>query len=221
MTSTHRFVLAGLVAIAALTSASRAFAVSFYVYPATFKLVVQSIPDQYGDLTLTKKLGNKEIINLALGRPLTTPIDKNTEVLAGAGTYADEAAQTKLIVFDPSQNGIAQIKAVVGTIQSLDFDKAYLASKSSGFGFGTTIFAATTLGTPAENGFLQSTLQGSGSGSGGHDPFGGTAKISGKGTLSGRLHFVFTDAGGTHTFHGIVTKGQAKVSGKPIGGFTQ
>jgi hypothetical protein len=204
-----------------LAAPDRASAVSFYVYPATFKLVLQSIPDPYGDVILTRKIGNKEIINLALGRPLSTPIDKNTEILAGAGTYAEDAAQTKLIVFDPSQNGINQIKATVGTISSLDFERAILAKKSQGSGFGTAVFAATTLGNPTQNGFLQSTIQGTGSGAGGHDPFGGSAKISGKGNVSGRLRFVFTDAVGTQTFDGIVIKGQAKVSGKPLGGFVQ
>lgn len=205
-----------------LTPTSRASAaVGFVVYPATIKLVVQAIPDQYGDLILTKKIGNKEIINLALGRPLETPINKGTEILAGAGTYADDAAQSKLIVFDPSQNGVNQIKAVVGTIGSIDFTNIYLAKKSQGAGFGTTVFATTTLGDPAQNGFLQSTLQGSGAGSGNHDPFGGSAKVSGKGSLAGRLRFKFTNAQGTQTFDGIIIKGQAKVSGKPIGSFIQ
>lgn len=221
MTAFRRALPAAAAAFAVLLTASRASAVSFYVYPATFKLVVQSIVDPYDGPILTRKLGNKELINLALGRPLTTPIDKNTEVLAGAGTYAEEADQTTLIVFDPSQNGLNQIKATIGTISALDFEKAILQSKSQGVGFGTAVFAATTLGNPAQNGFLLSTIQGTGGGSGTHDPFGGSSKVSGKGSVSGRLRFVFTDAGGTHTFDGIILKGQAKVSGKPIGGFVK
>lgn len=57
-------------------------------------LLVQSVPDQYDGVILTKRIGNTEMINLALGRPLDTAIDKNTEMLAGAGTFADEPAST-------------------------------------------------------------------------------------------------------------------------------
>jgi hypothetical protein len=194
----------------------------FYVYAVTAKLVAQmTVVGPVSDVVVTRKLGNAEIINLALGRPLTTKIDKKTEILAGAGTYADHALESKLIVFDPSQNGLAQIKAVVGTIASADFTTGYFASKSAGVGFGTANFAATTLGNPAQNGFLPWSGQGSGGGSGSHDPFGGNSKVSGKGTASGRIRFVYTDASGTHTFDGIIAKGQAKASGKPIGAFTQ
>jgi hypothetical protein len=218
MTALRNVLLSALVAAALLSFAARAFAVGFIIYPATVKLVVQAIPDQYGDQILTKKVGNKELINLALGRPLDTAIDKNTEILAGAGTFADEAAESKLIVFDPSQNGVNQVKATIGTIDSIDFTNAYLAKKSQGAGFGTATWGPTTLGNPAQNGLLQSTIIGSGSGSGQHISFGPAgSKISGKGTVSGRLRFVFTDAGGTHTFDGIIIKGQAKASGKPLG----
>jgi hypothetical protein len=214
----HAFALFAVALLAVLATASRASAVAFYVYPATFKLVLQSIPDPYGGVILTRKIGNKELINLALGRSLTTPIEKNF-VLAGAGTYADHADETTLIVFDTSENGINQIKATVATISSLDFERAILAKKSQGSGFGTATFAATTLGNPAQNGLVQSTIQGTGGGAGNHDPFGGSAKVSGKGNVSGRLTFVFTDGAGTQTFDGIIVKGQAKVSGKPIGSF--
>jgi hypothetical protein len=197
-----------------------AFATDFVVYNATFKAVLQMVTDD--DVVITRKLGNNEIINLALGRPLTTKVDKKTEVLAGVGTYADHANESKLIVFDPSQNGVAQIKVVVATLSALEFNNAYLPSKSSGTGFGTATFAATTLGTPAQNGFLLSTIQGGGSGSGPHDPFvDGDHKISGKGDCHGRIKFNYTDGTGTHVFDGFVLKCQGKASGKAIGGFTQ
>jgi hypothetical protein len=219
MTSARSRLLALAAGAALLASARPAFATDFYVYPATIKLVLQTVTDD--DVVLTRKVGNNEIINLALGRPLSTKVDKATEVLAGAGTYADHASESKLIVFDPSQNGIAQIKAVVGTLTAIDFSNAYLASKSAGTGFGAALIAATTLGNPAQNGFLASNVQGGGQGAGNHDPFGGNAKISGKGTVQGRVRFNYTDATGTHLFDGYVLKGQAKASGKPIGGFVQ
>jgi hypothetical protein len=197
-----------------------AFATDFFVYSASIKLALQMVTDD--DVFVTRKLGNNEIINLALGRSLTTKIDKKTEVLAASGTYADHVMESKLIVFDPSQNGLAQIKAVVGTLTALDFANAYLPSKSAATGFGSATFVATTLGTPAQNGFLLSPIQGGASGAAGHDPFAaGTAKIAGKGTLQGRVRFNYTDATGTHLFDGVVLKGQGKLSGKPIGGFVQ
>lgn len=197
-----------------------ACATDFFVYNATFKIALQMVTED--DVVLTRKLGNNEIINLALGRPLTTKVDKKTEVLAGVGSYADHANESKLIVFDPSQNGVAQVKATVATLTALEFSNAYLPSKSQGTGFGTAVFPATTLGSPGQNGFLLSTIQGGGSGSGPHDPFvDGAHKISGKGDCHGRIKFNYTDGSGTHVFDGFVAKCQGKASGKAIGGFSQ
>jgi hypothetical protein len=217
-------VLSAATALLVLGFAGPVLAVDFYVYKATVKIVAQQVffNPNGNDIIVTRKIGNKEFINLALGRPLDTKIDSATEVLAGAGTYANEAAASKLIIFDPSQNGLAQIKAVVGTIDSIDFTNAYLSSKSQGVGFGTASIAATTLGDPTKNGFLPFTLNCDGQGAGSHDPFGGNAKVSGKGNGQGRLRFVFTDASNvTQTFDGIIVKAQGKGGGKPIGGFTQ
>jgi len=197
-----------------------AFPVDFFVYDVTVKLVLQEVTP--AGVVVTRKLGNNEIINLALGRPLTTKVDKKTEILAGAGTYAENASASKLIVFDPSQNGTAQVTATVGTLSALDFENASFPSKTTFLGFGTASFAPTTLGDPAHNGFLQSTLQGGGNGSGTHDPFGlGQSKVAAKGSMTGRIRFVFTDANGTQTFDGFVLKGQGKAGGKAIGSFIQ
>ncbi|HEY2387761.1 MAG TPA: hypothetical protein VGK30_12430 [Candidatus Binatia bacterium] len=211
-------------AVLSLAAVRPAAATNFFVYKASLKLVVQRVEIGQGgafDTFVTKKLGNAELINLALGRPLDTKIDPKTEILAGAGTFSADAAQSKLIVFDPTQNGVAQIKATIGTVSTLDFTHAYLASKSQGAGFGTAVVAATTAGDPNSNGFLQSTFFCNGAGSGTHDGVGGNAKVSGKGSGTGRLMFKFTDQSGTHTFDGIVAKSEGKVSGKPIGGFAQ
>ncbi|MEO6029970.1 MAG: hypothetical protein ABIR79_24145 [Candidatus Binatia bacterium] len=217
--SVSRVLAAGLFVLG-LLAPHLAFATDFFVYPATFKAVVQMVTND--DVVVNRKLGNTELINLALGRPLATKVDKKTEILAGAGSYADHANESKLIVFDPSQNGVNQIKAVVGTLSALEFNNAYLPSKSQGTGFGTATFPATTLGNPGQNGFLLSTIQGGGAGSGPHDPFiDGPHKISGKGDCHGHVKFNYTDATGTHQFDGFVLKCQGKVSGKAIGGFTQ
>jgi hypothetical protein len=220
MSSPRSRILAAGVSALWLLAPALASAADFAVWAATIKLSVQTSSDEGG--FVTRKLGNTEIINLALGRPLKTKIDKNTEVLASSGTYADHVSESKLIVFDPSQNGIAQIKAVVATLTALDFENTSGGSKSQTTGFGSATFAATTLGNPAQNGFLSSPVQGAATGSATHDPFAaGTSKVSGKSTLQGRIRFNYTDDTGTHLFDGIITKGQGKLSGKPIGGFVQ
>jgi hypothetical protein len=205
-----------------LATARDAEATDFFVYRAKLKIVAKMVifNPVDNDTIVTRKLGNNDIINLALGRAPGTKVDAKTEILAGAGTYADHAAESTLIVFDPSQNGLGQIKATVGTISSIEFNNAYLASKSQGSGSGTTILAATTLGNPTAFGFVQSTFNCGGEGSGTHDPFGGGSKVSGKGSLFGRLRFNDANASPA-SFDGFVVKAEAKVSGKPIGGFTK
>lgn len=222
MRFSHRTVIAvGAIGLLVATSQPAA-ATDFYVYRGKLKIVAKMVifNPVDNDTILTRKLGNNDVINLALGRPLGTKVDAKTEILAGAGTYADHAAESTLIVFDPSQNGLAQIKATTGTLTALEFNNAYLASKSQGAGAATVVIAATTLGTPASFGFLQSTFNSSAEGSGAHDPFGGNSKISGKATFGGRLRFNDANAAVT-SFDGFVVKAEAKVSGKPIGGFTK
>ena len=220
----HQLVqIVALAAVLLAATAPAAYAVDFFVYAVKLKLTAEMVEIGLAEDKIVKmKLGNKEIINLALGRPMKTKVDKKTEVLAGAGTYASDASESMLLVFDPSQNGVAAITTVVGTIDTLDFSKAFLKSKSQGAGFGSGTLAATTLGDPANNGFLESTFFGGGIGSGSHDPFGGDSKVKGKGTASGRLKLNFTDKNGAmQSFDGFVVKSSGKVSGKPIGGFSQ
>src|SRR5262249_12973421 len=145
---------------------------TIYVFKASLTLpAVQTIVRQNADtdLVVTHKLGDKDLVNLALGRPLGSKVDGKTEILAWAGTFEPLSSPTpftRLIVFDPSQNGIAQVKATIARLQALAYATAYLGSKSDRVGAAAFAVQATA-GSPA-NGLLGGTLHGSGTLSGAH-----------------------------------------------------
>jgi hypothetical protein len=200
-----------------ILAASPARAVDFFVFKAAISLPVFMVIEQPSaptDRYVSRKLAANDLINLALGRPLGTKVDKNTEVLALAITFAEDADLSKIIVFDPSQNGVAQVKATIARVTSIDLSRGF---KGNGqFGYGAVTGAVEPTLPPGPNGFLASTLHGSGSG-GGPFGFGQPEKGSGKGTVTGRLRFN-VDGG---LFDGIVVGGKAKASGKVIGVFTE
>jgi hypothetical protein len=168
-------------------------------------------------------LNNTSIINLALGRPMSTKVNAKTEVLAAEVFFESHsnAPQSQLIVYDPTQNGEAGIRVVVATLQTLDWQNAYENTINTGFGIATGTINATTLGTPAQNGFLTSTFYGGGAGSGKHLFSVGDAKASPKANITVHSHikFVYTDSKGAHNFDGIISSGVGSLSGKPIGGW--
>ncbi len=224
--------LATVVSVLPLSLAPRpATAVDLMVYKVSVKIVAgMVIPSMTGpDTVLLKKLGNNDVVNLAMGRPLGTKVDAKTEMLAGAGDFEPRMTSSpneKLIVFDPSQNGIAQVTATVAVATSLDYQGAYLGPKSSGFGFGAATIQNTTLGDPSHNGFISTDLNGTATGSGAHLGVSGVdivfPAISGTGTASGPIKFNFTDKNGMVVhFDGVIVKAQGKVSGKPIGSFSE
>jgi hypothetical protein len=175
------------------------------------------------DTIARKTLTAPDIVNLALGRPLTTKVNPKTEVLAAEVFYESHSnsPQSQLIIYDTTQNGEAGVKAVVGTLKTLEWQNAYQNLVNSGFGIATGVFNATTNGNPATNGFLASTFQLAGLALGKHlyivsDAHAApTASIS----IQAHLNFVYTDAKGTHHFDGFVVAGHATVSGHPIGGW--
>jgi hypothetical protein len=213
----------GFVVVATqILAAPLASATDFFVFKAGVSLKATMIvqqPSQATDLFIVRKVGPKELVNLALGRPLGSKVDSKTEILGFAVTFAEDAQLSKLIVFDPTQNGIAQVKATVAHLTALDFAPGFKTSSIAGAGIATIAIDATTLGNPAQNGLLASTLNGAGLASG---PFGfGTiTKGSGKGIVTGRLRFNVSD-GGRSPFDGYVTEGKVKGSGKPIGTFVE
>lgn len=175
------------------------------------------------DKVVKKTLKNNDIINLALGRPLSTKVNPKTEVLAAAVSFESpsNAPLSQLIVYDPTQNGQAGVVTVVATLQTLEWQNAYGSKVNSGFGVASGTFEATTLGFPSQNGFLASTFTGSGSATGKHLYIVGDEKASPVATafIKSHLKFVYTDTQGTHNFDGFVVNGTARLSGKPIGGW--
>ncbi len=219
--------LAAVTMLARLAVPPSAAAEDFVVLKASLKLAVKMTiprPSEATDLVVTRKLKNKDIINLALGRPLSTKVDSKTEILAALGTFEDPSSSplARLVVFDPSQNGVAQVTTTVIQPTVADFDKAYLSKTSAGVGTGAGVIQTTTLGNPAQNGFIATTVNGGGEGSGSHGlgMISPAVKFKGKGTMVGPIKFNVTEKGVTSTFDGYIVKGEGKISGKPIGVFS-
>jgi len=168
-------------------------------------------------------LNDADIVNLVFGRPLTTKVNAKTEVLAAEVWFesTNSAPRSQLIIYDTTQNGQAGVRAVVATLQTLEWQNAYENIVNSGFGMATGVINATTNGTPALNGFLASPFDGAGSGLGKHLFNVGDAHASPVASVSihAHLNFVYTDTKGTHHFNGFVFAGTGSLSGPPIGGW--
>jgi hypothetical protein len=127
---------------------------------------------------------------------------------------------TKLIVFDPSAIGPAQIVETVAEATALEVDAA--TGNGSVTGQGTAIAAINGVGDAGDNALNASNvlLTGSGKTSPGVPP-GPDGKISWKGSLAGRLSLTTTRNGEATTISGFVVTGKIAASGKSIGQFTE
>lgn len=204
-----RALLVGLTFISSILPAAPAVATDIVIFAIKVSLPVNVV---VGGQIVQRTLKENDIVNLALGRPLGTKVDKNTEVLAAAVGAYEIVGQ--VIVANPTQNGLAQVTTVVAEPTSLDVEKAYLNSGRQGLGTATGTVVATTLGNPALNALLTSTLWG-GAGGKGKGFESGSASV--KGSIAGRLSFRVTENGQTTTFAGFIVNGKGKVSGKPLG----
>ena len=194
------------------------------VFKVKLSLAAQMVVvGQQSDTISRVTLDNNAIVNLALGRPLSTKVDAKKEVLAAAASFESHsnAPLSQLVVYDTTQNGQAGVVAVVATLQTLNWQNAYENTINTGYGYATGTINATTLGNPMLNGFHTSTFVGGGAGSGKHLFSVGDANASPKATInvSGQAKFVYTDAQGTHNFDGLFVNGAGSLSGKPIGGW--
>ncbi len=155
-----------------------------------------------------RKLSTNDVINLALGRSLTTKPDKKTEVLALAADDSTPGTESQLIVFNPTTKTFTtQVWSLsnVTLISNADFTSIAGAADAN--------FIATTLGNPALNGFGATTLSGGGTGKGS----GFSAKATST-SLSGPITLEFTDGSNvTTTINGIVINGKFKAGGKVLG----
>lgn len=178
------------------------------------------------DKLVTKTLTTNNLINLAQGRPIAAKFDTKHEVLAADVTFEDDgsvAPLSRLVIYDPAENGAAGVNVVVGTLSEIKFTTAYTGGSTKGVGVGKGTLAATTLGTPAENAIIEATFTGNGSGSGGHI-FDKQEKVTATASsaFQGTCKFRFKDPkGNVIVWDGFVLKGAFKLSGKPIGNYLQ
>lgn len=200
--------LSGLMLVALLLSTDRAQAREFLVFTLKVSLPVQYVAN--GKIA-KRTFKEADVINLALGRPLGTKIDKKTEILAEAQSYDDNDGL--VVVFDPTQNGLAQVTAVLAKRASADVEVAFLNKVREGHGTATGTVLATTLGDPSTNALLPSTIFASGTGTATY--FEGKASV--KGTIAGRAAFRITEHGQTTAVDGFIVNGKGKVSSVPLG----
>ncbi len=203
-----RVLLSGLVLVALLLSGDAAQAREFLVFTMKVSLPVQYVAD--GKI-VKRTLKESDVVNLALGRPLGTKVDKKTEILAEAQSYDDNTGL--IVVFNPTQNGLAQVTTVIAEIASADVENAFLGSTREGHGTVTGTVVATTLGNPAANALLPSTIFSAGTGT--SKTFKSKATV--KGTIAGRVAFRITENGQTAVIDGFIVNGKGKVSGDPVG----
>jgi hypothetical protein len=202
-----------------------AAATDFLVFPVKVSLPVEMVvPGTSTDRIVKKTLKEKDVVNLALGRPLGTKVDGKTEILALATPFEppSESPLTRLIVFDPSKSGGAQVVTTVAQVTALDYESASMKRGVQGQGTATAEIQNTTLGDPAKHALHVTTVLATGAGKSSPDvPPGLDLKLSLKGVLAGRMSVTTTDGGQTTTIDGFIVNGKAKISGKPIGSFSE
>src|SRR5580765_2397215 len=83
----HLSLLPALVLVAQVLLPRAAHAADFLVFPVKISLPIRSIIIHFDiDEVIKGTLKEKDLVNLALGRPLGSKVDKKTEVLAVALT---------------------------------------------------------------------------------------------------------------------------------------
>lgn len=182
------------------------------------------------DKIVKRTFKTNDLINMALGQPLTTKIDpKHPVYLALATTFEDHQVTpaSKIVIYDPAASGAARFKTTVMTLTTLDYINAQGPKRNGGSGVGTGKFVAATLGEPAKYGLLQTEFAGSGLASGPYSTFVdlpgmGRTQVPrpsvGTAAIQGRLKFNMTDAGGTTTvYDGLFTKASFVLSAKLLG----
>ena len=211
---TRRLAFASLgIALLAQTLGTRpAAADDFFVFAVKTSLPVNQVVN--GGV-VNRTLKEKDLVNLALGRPLATKLDKKREILAVAvPRFPEDFQDGKVIVFDPSQNGLAQVTTVVAEPTVIDREYAQLANGTQGHGTITGETVETTLGDPAKNALQPAIAWASGAGKEQNH------KGAVKGIVAGRMSFTVTENGQTRTITGFVVKGKVKVAVKLIGMFS-
>lgn len=223
MTARRRSVAVVLAAM--LLSADPAAAADFLVFPLTAKLPVRMVVvGQAVDQVVSAALKEKDLVNLALGRPLGTKVDTKTEVLALALTAEPPSTSplAKVIVFDPTATGSSRIVTTVAQVATLAFETAPLKGGVQGQGTLTADVRETVLGDPAHDALHATTLYATGTGkASAFVPPGLDLGLTLKLVVGGRIGFTASRGAPVGTFAGFVVNGKAQASGKPIGSFSE
>jgi hypothetical protein len=194
------------VALVMRSAPAPAVADTFVLFAASVTLpVLFQTTDSHGQQVIaTKTLKTADIVNLALGRSLTTKLDKTTETLAFASDVTTPGAGSKLVVFNPTTQTIIATVFTTSTfvlLSNQDFSK--------NAAFSDVIVQKTGVGDPAHNGFQTTALA-----------MAGTGKSAGSfaaTSMGGSITIKFTDASNvTRTIDGLVVKGKLKASGKQL-----
>ncbi|MEQ1861797.1 MAG: hypothetical protein ABMA13_17910 [Chthoniobacteraceae bacterium] len=135
-----------------LASASAQFAVEgrHYLFKASalFPVQIEKL-DARGNTVVTKiSLGTKELVNLALGRPINTRLNPRTEVLA---VDVDDFThnETRLVVYRPDSGLIHPICVLAaGGMPSTKVSDNESVIKEKGTGLGPGTFVATDPSIP-------------------------------------------------------------------------
>lgn len=208
MKTTIRFLL--LSAATMLAPLSVQAAAPVYVYKVAVSLpVIRIVNNGTINKLETKTLTANDVVNIALGKKLGTPL--GTMVLAAASP--EDFSQAKLIIYDLGTKTITKELVV---LSSLDLDTYAPASSERVFGFGTGPLSDTGPSTTAK--FYPATLHAGASVSGSSDPIIFNPRLAGGlASVHGRMTFDYTDAKSQAVhFDGIIVNGKLTVSGKTI-----
>jgi hypothetical protein len=214
--------LIGAAVLAQILLAGPAMAADFFVYSVKAKFIVRMVVvdfSQQFDSVVEAKLDEKDVVNLALGRPLGTKVDKKTEILALATAFEGSSGSplSKLVVFDPTKTGPARITRTVARATSLELESATAGTAVTGQGIATAEIQANG---DAEESLNVTAVLLTGSGKAPAPP-GPDGTVSLKGAIGGRFSFTTTEGGETTTISGFVVNGKVSASGKSIGQFTE
>lgn len=199
-----------------IASSSAVYADQWFAFKATALLPVEvEIPnpkDPGGTIVKKISFGGKQLVNLALGRDLDTPLDAKTEVLC-VGVNHTDSTKTRLIVFNPAtQTRTATILTLAaGGSVSVNTALKTTTDDEKGNGLAPGSILATTLGTPLQNGLQATDICLSASGGWTRTPNGPMCTIAGTGIIGdfkAKLDGV--------QFDGLIIKGMFKASGKSI-----
>ncbi|MEA3209656.1 MAG: hypothetical protein QOE70_2713 [Chthoniobacter sp.] len=185
------------------------------------------------DKVVTKTLSGNDLVNLSRGRPLGSPVNKDTEMLVLGFTFTHDGLDAeqrpitpplvKLMIYDTTATGAARKVQDLATITTLDYQEAFSSSDTNkGQGICAGKLLKTPAGVPGDSSKNKinedadfhgaASVSQPGSGTGGPvDSFALTAT-----SVLMRLKITLTDDNGTAPIDGYVLKGTFKTTGKRI-----